>query len=201
MTENNYLQHLKKDKKLASILGDAVHELGYHQNIPLRLIASIMSQQLNTKVADIIYNRFIGLYNGEEPTPVQVLATSYEQLRSIGLSHAKATYVHHVATFCVAESVTDKQLIVMDNDAVIAYLTQIKGVGRWTVEMLLMFTLGRPDVFPLNDLGIQNAMIKLYKIKAENKKELREKMQKLAAKWSPYRTYACIHLWGWKDGE
>ena len=194
-----YLPHLQKDKKLATILGEQLHELKYHRNIPLRLIASIMSQQLNTKVAAIIYRRFLELYNGKEPSPVEVLATSYEKLRSIGLSHAKATYVHNVAGFCVENKVTDKKLLAMVNDAVIEYLTQVKGVGRWTVEMLLMFTLGRGDIFPADDLGIQNAMIKLYKIKAENKKELREKMVKLSNKWSPFRTYACLHLWGWKD--
>jgi DNA-3-methyladenine glycosylase II len=196
-----YLAHLQKDKKLAAILGEQVHELKYHKNIPLRLIASIMSQQLNTKVATIIYKRFLELYNGEEPTPQQVLATSFEKLRAIGLSNAKVKYVQNVASFCVEEKVTDKKLLAMDNDAIIEYLTQIKGVGRWTVEMLLMFTLGRPDVFPVDDLGIQNAMIKLYKLKMEDKKALREKLVKVSQKWAPYRTYACIHLWGWKDGD
>ena len=87
----------------------------------------------------------------------------------------------------------------MDNEEVIAYLTEIKGVGRWTVEMLLMFALGREDVFAVDDLGIQNAMIKLYKLDNSDKKQLREKMLKVSAKWSPYRTYACVHLWRWKD--
>lgn len=197
----NYVAHLKKDKKLASIIGESFHELTFHKNIPLRLIASIMSQQLNTKVAQIIYNRFITLYNGKEPTPKQVLKTTYEQLRSIGLSHAKATYVHAVAQFCVEHKVTDTMLLAMSNEEVQALLIQIKGVGNWTVEMLLMFTLGREDIFPMDDLGIQNAMIKLYNIKADNKKQLKEKILKISGKWSPYRTYACLHLWAWKDGE
>jgi DNA-3-methyladenine glycosylase II len=78
-------------------------------------------------------------------------------------------------------------------------LTQIKGVGKWTVEMLLMFTLGREDVFAVDDLGIQQAMIKVYKISTDDKKALKGKMLKISAKWSPYRTYACLHLWRWKD--
>jgi len=82
---------------------------------------------------------------------------------------------------------------------VIELLTQIKGVGRWTVEMLLMFTLGREDVFAIDDWGIQQSMIKLYKLDALEKKELREKLTKISLKWSPYRTYACIYLWKWKD--
>jgi DNA-3-methyladenine glycosylase II len=87
----------------------------------------------------------------------------------------------------------------MTNEEVIAYLTQIKGVGRWTVEMLLMFALGREDVFAVDDPGIQNAMISLYKLDNSDKKAFREKILKLSSKWSPYRTYACIHLWRWKD--
>ena len=201
MINMEYTLHLQKDKKLSTIIGQQLHELKYHENIPLRLIASIMSQQLNTKVATIIYNRFLDLFDGSEPTTAQVLETSYEQLRSIGLSHAKATYVHNVARFCVEHKVTDKKLLAMENEEVMEWLTQIKGVGRWTVEMLLMFTLGREDVFPIDDLGIQNAMIKLYKIKTDDKKLLKEKLLKLSSKWSPYRTYACLHLWGWKDGE
>jgi DNA-3-methyladenine glycosylase II len=195
-----YLPHLKKDKKLAVILDDQFHELKYHKNIPLRLIASIMSQQLNTKVAAIIYSRFLQLYGGTEPTSAQILETSYEQLRSIGLSHAKASYVHNVARFCVDQNISDKQLLAMEDEAVMDLLLQIKGVGKWTVEMLLMFTLGRQDIFPIDDRGIQHAMIKLYKIKEADKKALREKLLKISGKWSPYRTYACLHLWGWKDG-
>ncbi len=87
----------------------------------------------------------------------------------------------------------------MNNEEIIELLTQIKGVGKWTVEMLLMFTLGREDVFAIDDYGIQSAIKKLYKFDDSNKKEFREKMLKLAAKWSPYRTYACMHLWQWKD--
>ena len=83
----------------------------------------------------------------------------------------------------------------------IEYLVPIKGVGRWTVEMLLMFALGREDVFAPDYLGIQQAMMKAYKLDNSNKKELREKMLKLSEKWKPYRTYACLHLWGWKDNK
>jgi DNA-3-methyladenine glycosylase II len=87
----------------------------------------------------------------------------------------------------------------MSNEEIIEKLTQIKGVGRWTVEMLLMFSLGREDVFAVDDWGIQTTMIKLYNLDATDKKALKEKMLKLSEKWAPYRTYACLHLWGWKD--
>ena len=87
----------------------------------------------------------------------------------------------------------------MDNEAIIELLVQIKGVGKWTVEMLLMFSLGREDVFAVDDLGIQQAMIKIYRLEELDKKALKTKMLELSKKWSPYRTYACLHLWQWKD--
>lgn len=194
-----YKLHLQKDKKLAKIIGDELHELKLHKNIPLRLIASIMSQQLSTKVAQVIYRRFLEIYNGKEPKPQQVLDTADTTLRAIGLSNAKVSYVKNVAAFCIEHKITDKKLLALGNDEVIELLTQIKGVGKWTVEMLLMFTLGREDVFSIDDWGIQKAMIKLYKLDALEKKELREKLLKISDKWSPYRTYACLHLWAWKD--
>ncbi len=197
----DYKQHLAKDKKLAKVLGDDVHELVLHKNIPLRLMASIMSQQLNTKVATIIFRRFLELYNKKEPNPQQVLDTPFEKLRGIGLSNAKVTYVQNVAAFCIEHKITDKKLLVMADEEIVALLTQIKGVGKWTVEMLLMFTLGREDVFAVDDLAIQQAMIKLYKLDATDKKKLREQLLKISGKWSPFRTYACRHLWGWKDDE
>ena len=158
-----------------------------------------MSQQLSTKVADVIYKRFISLYGGKEPTPQQILDTPFEILRGIGLSNAKVNYVQNVARFEVESGMDAKKLAKMSNEEVIEYLIVIKGVGRWTIEMLLMFALGREDVFAVDDLGIQNAMISLYKLDNSNKKKLKEDMLRVSMKWSPYRTYACVHLWQWKD--
>ncbi len=194
-----YLTILQKDKKLASIIDAELPPLQHRNNIPLRLMSSIISQQLSTKVAKVIYQRFLELFEGNEPEPEEVLAISSEQLRSIGLSQAKANYVHHVALFCIENNINDATLAHMDNEEIIELLIQIKGVGRWTVEMLLMFSLGRQDVFAVDDGGIQNAMIRLYKIKPDNKKMMKEKMMKLSEKWKPYRTYACLYLWQWKD--
>ena len=197
----SYIDHLKKDKRLAKAIGEEIHELHLHKNIPLRLMASIMSQQLSTKVAAVIFRRFLELYKGKEPKPQQVLDTPHETLRAIGLSNAKVTYVHNVARFCIEHKVTDKKLLAMSNEDIIDFLVQIKGVGQWTVEMLLMFTLGREDVFPVDDLGIQQGIMSLYKLEGLDKKALKEKMILVATKWKPYRTYACMHLWRWKDGE
>ena len=197
----HYLDHLSKDSRLRKVLAeqDAV-KLTSHKNIPLRLCASIMSQQLSTKVARVIFHRFLALYGGEEPMPEQIAATPFETLRGIGLSNAKAQYVLNVAQFCIEHQLNDKKVKKMSNEEIIALLTQIKGVGQWTVEMLLMFTLGREDVFAVDDYGIQVAMKRIYGLDDSNKKAFKEAMQKIAAKWSPYRTYACLHLWQWKDG-
>ena len=125
----SYIKHLQKDKKLATIIGNELHELRLHQNIPLRLMASIMSQQLNTKVAKVIFYRFLQLYKGKEPKPQQVLDSSFEELRAIGLSNAKVGYVKNVAEFCIINKINDKKLLKMQNEEIIELLTQIKGVG------------------------------------------------------------------------
>ena len=194
-----YKAYLKKDLKLATLLAADTHILQKRKNTPIRLIASIISQQLSTKVAKIIFLRFLDLYAGKEPSCAEVLATDPMVLRGIGLSNSKVSYIQNVASFFIENKVTDKQLYTMPPEQVIALLTQIKGVGQWTVEMLLMFSLGQEDVFAIDDLGIQQAMIKLYKIKFGSKKELKIKMLKKSLSWAPYRTYACLHLWQWKD--
>lgn len=194
-----YKLHLNKDKKLATILIEADHIIKRRKNTPVRLMASIISQQLSTKVAAIIFGRFIALFDGKEPSCEQVLACTNDQLRSIGLSQSKVNYIQNVAQFFITEKITDKQLYAMEPDAILDLLTQIKGVGKWTVEMLMLFSLGQEDVFAVDDLGIQQAMTRLYKIKFTTKKELHTKMLHLSKKWAPFRSYACLHLWQWKD--
>ncbi|HEV2353358.1 MAG TPA: DNA-3-methyladenine glycosylase 2 family protein, partial [Puia sp.] len=132
---------------------------------------------------------------GRQPTPEQILGTAPASLRAIGLSNSKVSYVQNVARFAIEEGLDHRRLAKMDNEAVIAYLTRIKGVGRWTAEMLLLFGLGREDIFAIGDWGIQNAMIRLYKLDRDDKKAFREKLLKISSKWSPYRSYACLYLW------
>lgn len=195
-----HIIHLSKDKKLAKIISlQEKYVLTARENVCLHLCYSIMSQQLSTKVADVFHKRFLALYNGKEPTPKQIVKTAFETLRGIGLSNAKANYVLNVCRFFIDEKITDARLHKMTNEELIKYLSQIKGVGQWTVEMILMFTLGREDVFAVDDLGIQQAICKLYKIDPADKKLMKQHMLRISAKWSPYRTYACRYLWGWKD--
>jgi DNA-3-methyladenine glycosylase II len=194
--------HLSKDKKLKKIIElQQPFVLEKRKNIYLQLCFSIMSQQLSTKVADVFHQRFINVYNTNNPTAEAMAATPLETLRGIGLSQAKANYVLNVCNFFLEEKISDNKLYKMDDEELIKYLTRIKGVGRWTVEMILMFTLGREDVFALDDLGIQQAICRLYQIDATDKKQMKAKMLRISEKWSPYRTYACRYLWGWKDNR
>ena len=196
----SYTEYLGKDKRVKKLMEEhGVLSVTKRKNICLYLCGSIMSQQLSTKVAAVIYQRFVDLYGGKQPSPQQIVETPLPTLRSIGLSNAKTQYVHNVARFAIEQGMELKKLNKMTNEEVINYFVTIKGVGRWTVEMLLMFALGREDVFAVDDLGIQNAMIGLYKLKREDKKKFKEDLLRISTKWSPYRTYACMHLWKWKD--
>ncbi len=197
-----HISHLSKDKKLKKLI-DALPPfiLEKRNKVYLRLCASILSQQLSTTVANVLYTRFLFLFDNKEPTTKQILETPATTFRSIGFSSAKASYVHNVCYFFIENKITDAQLHQMTNEEVIELLTQIKGVGKWTVEMILMFTLGREDVFAIDDLGLKQGVIRLYNLKETDKKLLQKKIEKISLKWSPYRTYACRYLWNWKDNS
>jgi len=177
-----------------------VFKLNKQKNLYLYLCYSIMSQQLSTKVARVIKQRFLDLY-GDEPSAQQIVDTPFEKLRAIGLSNAKVNYVQNVARFEIEKGMDHKKLSKMTNEEVIEYLTEIKGVGRWTVEMLLMFALGREDLFAIDDLGLQQAVIGLYDLRHRKKKIMNARILKITEQWAPYRTYACMYLWRWKDNK
>lgn len=196
----DHITHLSKDRRFKKILTNQEPLiLEERKHVYLQLCASIISQQLSTKVAKIIYKRFLDLFKSKKPSLQQIVDTPLETLRGIGLSNAKAAYVHNVCKFFIEHQITDSHLRKMSNEEIIDLLTLIKGVGKWTVEMILMFTLCREDVFAVDDLGIQQAVAKVYGLDVKNKKELKVSMLRISAKWSPYRTYACRYLWNWKD--
>ena len=173
----------------------SIQKLEKRNKIYLQLCSSILSQQLSTKVAGILKERFLALYENNEPSALQLLETPATTFREIGFSNAKAGYVHNVCQFFIEQQLSDARLHKMSNDDLIELLTQIKGVGRWTVEMLLIFTMQREDIFAYDDLGLRQGTIKLYNIKETDKKLLRQKVEKIALKWSPYRSYASLYLW------
>lgn len=197
-----YRKHLSKDKVLKNLIKEhGPHVLELKTNILLAVCRSIIGQQLSTRVAKVIYERFLTLFKNGNPKAGDILTVPNETLRSIGLSNAKVTYIKNVCDFFIERKLTDAKLRKMSNEQLFELLTQIKGIGKWTVEMILMFTMAREDVFSVGDLGIQKAMIDLYKIEYSNSKELAQKMLLLSESWSPYRSFACWHLWRHLDNK
>ena len=198
----NHIQYLSKDKVLSKIISKAKPiELKKENKLYLALCHSIMSQQLSTKVADILRERFMELYKGKTPTPEMIVATPFTDLKKIGLSTSKIHYMFNVCDYFTSNNLTDKMLHALSDEAFIEMMTTIKGVGRWTAEMILMFSMGREDVFPVDDLGIQQQICRLYKIDTTVKAHMKMEMEKVASKWKPYRTYASMYLWAAKDSE
>ena len=162
------------------------------------LCDSIVSQQISTKAAAVIFGRFCALFPEGYPAADLVLQKTDEELRAASLSFQKINYLRNVARFHLESGIDNDRLDAMTDDEIIAYLTPIKGVGRWTVEMLLMFSLDRPDVFPIDDLVVRNQMKKAYGITSEGK-EMRQQLTAIAETWRPFRSAVCKYLWRWKD--
>lgn len=190
-----YKKALAKDPKLKAVLKHDVVIPKKSRNITQGLVWSIMSQQLSIQVAKVMHARFIELFGGRFPSPKRILETPVARIKAIGISQSKANYIHNVAQFIVENKITQAKLDRMTDDEIIELLSQIKGVGRWTVEMLLIFVMGREDVFAVDDLGIQKGMIEIFKLHDLSKKELRIKMQELSKRWSPFRSFVCLHMW------
>jgi DNA-3-methyladenine glycosylase II len=193
------LQHLRKDTLLKKIMEETtLAESAETKDVYASLLRSMVSQQLSVKAAATIYGRFLDLFEDENPQPQALLNKSNEELRAVGLSRQKSGYMHNIAGFFIANKLQDFDWTAQSDTEIIKLLTEIKGVGLWTVQMILMFSLMREDVFPTADLGIQQAMKKLYGIDGKGR-VLIVKMEKVAREWSPCRTLACRYLWKWKD--
>lgn len=156
------------------------------------LVRSIVGQQLSVKAARTIYERLTALYDGRTPTPGQLIATEPERLREAGLSRAKAAYLRDLAERAEDGRLDLALLPDRDDDEVAEMLIAVKGLGRWTVDMFLMFHLRRPDVLPVGDLGIRRAVERAYGLPGlPDAAEL----TRIAEPWRPHRTLACLHLW------
>jgi DNA-3-methyladenine glycosylase II len=163
---------------------------GRSSDLMQALVRAVVGQQLSVKAAQTIYGRFLDLFSPKSfPTANQILATDDEILRGVGLSYAKVSYIKSVANAFVSDLIDSEKVAKQTDEEVIAELTQIKGIGRWTAEMVLIFTLRRPDVFSIDDLGVRNAITKLYGITD------RKAMSQLSEKWTPHRSSACWYLW------
>jgi DNA-3-methyladenine glycosylase II len=165
----------------------------------VKLCHSIFAQQLSTKVAKVLFTRFCGQFERCRPTPLAVLEflqKDEETIRVTGLSRQKRGYIHDLATHFSNGKVQTRKLATMDDEAIIQAMLPIKGIGRWTVEMFLIFCLNRPDVFPLDDLGVRKMAGVVNGMKEmPTKKELLE----IGEKWKPWRTVASWYLWKYAE--
>jgi DNA-3-methyladenine glycosylase II len=162
------------------------------RNDPFRaLLHAIIAQQLSTKAAKTIEGRFEALFDGQ-PAPSAVASVSDERLRAVGLSSQKLKYVRDLCERILDGSLKLETLDAMNDDEVIAALTSVKGIGRWTAEMFLMFRLHRPDVLPVGDLGIVKAVQRAYKLRTLPSPQ---RLMKIGESWRPYRSVACWYLW------
>jgi len=185
-------------KRVDPILGDVIDRIGGYAIVrrPERfhsLVRAIIFQQLAGRAAQTIFDRFVKAVGGQRfPTPALLLAASDEVLRSAGLSRGKMSYIRDLATHVNNRSLNFHRHSRMTDDEIIADLTRVRGIGRWTAEMFLMFNLHRPDVLPVDDLGVRNAVGRLYKMNpAPTPKALRE----FGERWRPYRSVASWYLW------
>lgn len=190
------IEHYRKDPVLYEAISRLDIEIRPELNIDIyeSLLNSIVSQQLSIKVVRIIWKRFTDLFIDGYPDANQLLTTDHRILRKVGLSNSKANYLKNVAEFKLYNDMSFEFLQSMTDEEVIKYLTQIKGVGPWTVQMILMFPMDRPNVFPVDDLGIQNVMKELYGLEMD-KKELRHSLIEIADRWHPYRSLASKYIW------
>ncbi|MBP9716539.1 MAG: DNA-3-methyladenine glycosylase 2 family protein [Candidatus Levybacteria bacterium] len=156
------------------------------------LVESIVSQQLSIKAADTIFGRFEKLFKNEKINPKELLTIPDQKIREAGISFSKIKYIKGIAEAIINKQLDLKKLDSMSDEEVIGELIKLKGVGQWTAEMFLMFTLGRSDIFSAGDLGLQNAIIKIYKLEEKPNKE---KLLEISKLWSPHRTIASRILW------
>ncbi|HVZ67295.1 MAG TPA: DNA-3-methyladenine glycosylase [Patescibacteria group bacterium] len=167
-------------------------ELSIHPDPFVRLTRSIIGQQLSVKAASTIYSRFELLFSGKNITPALLIKIPDEKMREAGISYQKISYLKDLSLKVLEKEIELDKFLELPSETIIQELVKVKGIGQWTAEMFLMFSLGRPDVFSYGDLGLQNAIKNIYKL--PNKPTLVE-MEKISSKWSPYRTYASMILW------
>ncbi len=194
------LELKKKDPVLAKIILENLGDLESSDNIYESLLSSIISQQISTKAATSIKAKFIKLFKNKFPTTKQLLRSEDQLLKSAGLSRQKIAYMKNVATHFLATKLDYNS---MENEEIISDLVQIKGVGEWTVEMILIFSLLRPDVYSYKDLALTNTIIELYKIKKEkySSKKLKTKVLKITYNWTPHRSLASRYLWHYRGNK
>lgn len=183
-------------KKSDQTLGKIIEKTGvlgweFSGNYFLDLVDSIVGQQLSGKAAATIFNRFKSILHNDI-RPETILATPDEKLRESGTSWSKISYIKNLARATKKHEIAFERFDQMGDEEIVMVLTQVKGIGRWTAQMFLMFSMGRPDVFSYGDLGLRKSIKRLYGF---DKEPTKEEAEKIAEKWKPYRTVACRYLW------
>ncbi len=188
-------EHFKKvDPTLYTILEKIkpLIPLEKSRNFFADICEAIINQQLSDKAAATIFKKFRKLFPKEIITAEKLLKIPGEKIREVGTSWKKVEFMRSLAEKVVKAEINLEKLEELENELVITELTKLHGIGRWTAEMFLMFSLGREDVFSAGDLGLRRAIQKLYKLKKE---PTLEQIEKISSRWSPYRTYAALILW------
>lgn len=183
----------KKDVKLGKVIeriGDVTLEWGPRHYEAL--VRSFIAQQISGSAADSIYSKFTGLYRGRMPTPREFLRTPEKKVRSVGISPQKYSYIKDLSQRIESGTLSLEDMRHLSDEEVVVKLDEVKGIGRWTAEMFLMFSLGRVNIFPADDLGVQKAIQKVYGLR---KLPSRKRMHELSREWNPYRSIATIYLW------
>jgi len=183
----------EKDPILRAVIKKSIpFERTWGKNYFLDLVESIISQQLSIKAADTIWKRFQALFPDGKPTPPLVLQIEDQKVRDAGLSWSKIKYIKDLAKHTEESAILFEQFDIMTDEEIVQELIKVKGIGQWTAEMFLMFTMGRKDVFSYGDLGIRKAIQRLYNMRKE---PTQKQAEKIAVNWKPYRTIACQYLW------
>jgi DNA-3-methyladenine glycosylase II len=191
----NGISHLSKnDERLKKIILQCEKcNLTPGKNYYHTLLRAIIGQQLSTYAARTIFKRFLNYFE-EEPDPEKILKTSENELRSLGLSNAKTKYVKDLSWKILNKEISLRSLIKKSDSEIISELTKVKGIRNWTVHMFLIFTLARPDVLPVNDLGLKRAIKNIYRLRKLPDEKRIYKISK-ENNWSPYNTIASWYLW------
>lgn len=195
------IAHLKKSDPALKVIieGIKLRELTITRGPFEALVEAIVSQQLSIKAADTIFARFVALTPGKKfPTPREIFAMPVAKMRKCGLSRMKVSFIKDLAKKTLDGSLDFKHMDVMSDEEVIEHLTSVKGIGRWTAEMFLIFSLRRDDVFSYGDLGLRRAMQKIYKMRKE---PTPRQAEKITAKWKPYRSLGARYLWANTDNK
>lgn len=191
MNSKKAIRHLKKDPVMRKLVKKyEAPKWDYSEGVFSDLLRSIVNQQLSGKAAATIWARFTGVV-GNSPRLEKIIRVRKTTLRKCGLSFAKISYIKGIARAVKNGEFDERKLDKLSDEEVYQELTSLKGVGRWTAEMIMMFSLGRPDIFSVGDLGIRTAVAKLYKVDREDWR----KIEQIAERWQPYRTLACRYLW------